>query len=714
MSIRMAIVLSAILTLTAGSSSPASAESDCASSAAQMAEIPRHVVQQTWNSGVLDSRNARSTVMAASDWITVANAPWLQLQFTNTSLGRNSHIVLTSMQDGATQRLDATQLARTNGRSAFFNGDSVQVEVVLAPGDAAVSVNVGSVVAGLRANAGPGRQGAPVPMSICGVDNRIASTEPRVARIDPIGCTAWTIQNGLILTAGHCLAGGSSNQVISFNPPASLPDGTVQFPGPEDQYTIDQSSFDFVNGGVGNDWGVFEVFNNAQTGAQPIDRQGAFNIRQDRSPSTIRITGFGVDSGTTNQTNQTHAGSNTGSTGTTMRYNADTTGGNSGSPVIDEATGESVGIHSHGGCTSGGGNNSGTSFFNSALWNAVNTTPPPPPPPLNCPAGAINFSNFGLTSYSNQNASNGTNVENGGDSLRLTGNTWVRSTQSFTVTPNTVIDFEFASSDQGEIHAIGFDNNDSLNDAPRHFQFWGTQNWTGTGKIDLTPKYSGGGAFQSYSVPVGASYTGTMNLVFTNDDDASASAEAVFACVVVREASNGGGGCDVTQDFESGNGGWTTSGSCTTGTFVVGTPDEVVNGGVTTQVNGASSGSQALFTQPNTGGAGSDDVDGGECIATSPVYNVTADSTITLDYFHGQRDAGDDSNDGFALEMSINGRAYTTLVSLGDVTSNAAWTSISANASAGDTVRLRVRASDAASAGDLIEAGVDNIEICAN
>jgi hypothetical protein len=54
-----------------------------------------------------------------------------------------------------------------------------------------------------------------------------------------------------------------------------------------------------------------------------------------------------------------------------MRYVTDTQGGNSGSPVIDGLTGNAVGVHTHGGCTSSGGNNNGTSTFNSAFWAAV-------------------------------------------------------------------------------------------------------------------------------------------------------------------------------------------------------------------------------------------------------------------------------------------------------------------------------------------------------
>ncbi len=133
--------------------------------------------------------------------------------------------------------------------------------------------------------------------------------------------------------------------------------------------------------GVGNDWGTFEVFPNSITGLMPKDAQGAFwPLVQDLGPDSIRITGYGVDDtppGTTggrnsdNQTQQTHVGPNAGSSGTTMRYVTDTEGGNSGSPVIDGATGNAVGVHTHGGCTSSGGNNNGTSTFNSAFWIAV-------------------------------------------------------------------------------------------------------------------------------------------------------------------------------------------------------------------------------------------------------------------------------------------------------------------------------------------------------
>ena len=171
--------------------------------------------------------------------------------------------------------------------------------------------------------------------------------------------------------------------------------------------------------------------------------------------------------------------------------------------------------------------------------------------------------------------------------------------------------------------------------------------------------------------------------------------------------------CDVEEGFESGAGGWTNdpASTCTTGDYVVGTPTQQVNGGVTTQVGGASVGSGALFTATNTS-AGVNDVDGGNCIANSPSYTASAPSTLSVDYFHGQRDAGDDAGDLFLLEYSTDGGvSWNTLASNGDATSNAAWTTATASVPAG-SVQLRVQCADATADGDLVECGVDEVSIC--
>ncbi len=171
-----------------------------------------------------------------------------------------------------------------------------------------------------------------------------------------------------------------------------------------------------------------------------------------------------------------------------------------------------------------------------------------------------------------------------------------------------------------------------------------------------------------------------------------------------------GDACTLSTDFESGAGGWTgDTGDCTAGDFVAGEPDAT-----TWQAGGGNPGS-AFYTAPNHRGLGQDDVDGGTCEALSPVVDCAgqAAAEVTIDYFHGQRDGNDDAGDGFAIEVLSDGAVIDTLVAIGDVTTSPAWTTVSTTIYNPGDVRLRVRASDAASSGDVVEGGIDNARICA-
>jgi subtilisin family serine protease len=343
--------------------------------------------------------------------------------------------------------------------------------------------------------------------------------------------------------------------------------------------------------------------------------------------------------------------------------------------------------------------------------------PPPPPPAPDCAADALDLGAFSYTGAAGQNVANNYSVVDGGDQIRLQDNTWIRTTSTFSVTSGTTLEFYFRSGAQGEIHAIGFDENDTLNDDPRYFQFWGSQNWTGTGRIDLSPTYSGNGDWQLYSVDVGANYSGTMSLAFANDNDAGSGNESEFRCVRVVDDTPPPpppGGCSVDEDFESGADGWfiDSASTCATGTYVLGNPTEQVNSGVVTQVGGSNSGSASIFTASNTS-PGDADVDRGNCVLGSPVWPVESTSTLSVAWFHGQRDSGDDNGDFFSVEYSINGGStWSTLVSNGDTRSQAAWSSASASVPGGSDVALRVQCADGSAAGDLIECGIDDVQIC--
>lgn len=297
--------------------------------------------------------------------IELHNIPWLRLHFSDLNLGNESYLIIRSLFDDQWQKLDAVSIKQWYNYSAYFNGDVVEIKLFLSQTDRNVFIKIDEVVVGEWSDGNNTE-------SQCGpTDDRISSNQPATARLLSIGCTAWIIPNGKFGTAGHCLD-GSGADVVEFNVPPSLPNGTLQHPGPQDQYSVNVATKIFSNSGIGNDWGVFEVYPNSVTGLMPKQAQNAYwPLVQDLGPDSIRITGYGVDVGTANQTQQTHIGPNAGSSGTTMRYVTDTEGGNSGSPVIDGLTNVAVGVHTHGGCSSSGGNNNGTSLFNSAFWAAV-------------------------------------------------------------------------------------------------------------------------------------------------------------------------------------------------------------------------------------------------------------------------------------------------------------------------------------------------------
>lgn len=217
-----------------------------------------------------------------------------------------------------------------------------------------------------------------------------------------------------------------------------------------------------------------------------------------------------------------------------------------------------------------------------------------------------------------------------------------------------------------------------------------------------------GASFQNSTLSLGT-HTITASVTDANTNTAMAviTIQVEPACVALLYSAS----------YEIDNDGWVEGAStCTTGNFIRGTPDEASDG-IITQPAGAATGSFAWFTQNNAGGAGVEDVDGGTCETLSPAVTVGAGSQVSafVDYFHGQRDSGDDPEDGFSIELidANSNNLLATLVSIGDVANAAVWNGVWAQQEAAPaTVRLRVRATDGAAGGDLIEGGIDNVRIC--
>jgi V8-like Glu-specific endopeptidase len=211
------------------------------------------------------------------------------------------------------------------------------------------------------------------PRTICGIsDDREFSQELQVGRLiesmtTKYGiCTTTMISKTCGVTAGHC---NSTYGFVEFNTPVSTSKGEAIRSIAEDIYKIDKSLTKYVVNSK-SDWGVVKVMPNEVTGLTAGEKQGFYPINftdKPRKGDVVRITGYGVDRlrNERNLAQKTHSGDIRLVTKGNLEYSVDTTGGNSGSAVINEDTGEIIGVHTNGGCYSSSDSsaNSGTIIY---------------------------------------------------------------------------------------------------------------------------------------------------------------------------------------------------------------------------------------------------------------------------------------------------------------------------------------------------------------
>lgn len=331
-----------------------------ASAAAQVAPIYTEVRKLTLDSGYVDNSSSGEQVVF-SKVLEAEKVDWIRLYFKDCNLPQGSRIRLTSLEDKAVQYHDGRSLRDYGDSSCYFNGGLIRVELLAGPGTKASRVQV------VHVEVGPTVQ-VQAPNSICGTtDDRVFSTDPRVGRLSN-GCTGWLINKRVAVTAGHCQS-SSGSTIVSFNVPKSTSNGTYVQSHPNDQYPNDTSSIRRISGGIGNDYAVMLLNRNSNTKLYPGEAQKQW-FRLGEVPSSptnqnIRITGYGTTTprDERNGAQKTHVGPMYSISSTALRYRTDTTGGNSGSPIIHENTGRAIGVHTHGGCRSSGSTsyNSGTS-----------------------------------------------------------------------------------------------------------------------------------------------------------------------------------------------------------------------------------------------------------------------------------------------------------------------------------------------------------------
>lgn len=345
---------------------------------AEIEQVAQSLVAPTDSGWIALQTNTPQIVFTAE--VSAPGAAWMRLAFDVLELpemiegGTCAELVLTSLADGAVQVLNRKTAREWNNTSAYFNGDLVRVEIIASYSTSPARVRIANIWT----------EATGVPRNTCGpTDDRTASQDIRVGRALPIGCTAWLITdaNRCLLSAGHCAASDGTNlQVIQFNVPLSTSNGTMNHPPPEFQFAVDRSSLQTQQGGtaIGNDWAYFGCFQNATTGLTPFETQGAaFDLSP--TPPTgdgrlIRKTGFGTVtspvSPTLNLAQKTLSGPLTVVNNTTVQYPIDSSGGDSGSPVFQEADQKAIAIHTNGGCPSSGVN-SGCSIHHADLQIAL-------------------------------------------------------------------------------------------------------------------------------------------------------------------------------------------------------------------------------------------------------------------------------------------------------------------------------------------------------
>jgi len=352
---------------------------------AQRAPIPHEFKPYSLDSGAVTHLDERAESVVFEQIVDGGNVDWTRIVFGETVLQGESYLRLTSLYDGAVQHLTTTELEQWSQTSAFFNGSQIRVELVAAPGTWKNRVSIDQVMVSTPVG--------PISESQCGSnDDRVPSSFPERGRLVNIGCTASIItESSCFLTAGHCTT--FAFNTMEFNVPESLANGSIQHPGPEDQFPIDQRLSPWANGGVGNDFATFTVFPSSETGLRPYEAYGVKLDLADSIPpigGDITIVGYGVDGGARNQTQQVHNGPrvNEGAPDA-LEYQADTEGGNSGSAVVRSDTGEVIGVHTHAGCNlDNGQGNQGTSILKASLQDAIAA----------CPAGGATAFNLSAPS----------------------------------------------------------------------------------------------------------------------------------------------------------------------------------------------------------------------------------------------------------------------------------------------------------------------------
>lgn len=156
-------------------------------------------------------------------------------------------------------------------------------------------------------------------------------------------------------------------------------------------------------------------------------------------------------------------------------------------------------------------------------------------PPVNDGAClTVNFEKYPFSSYGGVQDQGDYLIVHSGNTLIVKNSAWKSMALDYTITENTVLEFDFASTREGDIHAIGFDK-DEVPSGTESFQIFGRQDWG----IAEYNNYEGNSVWKKYKIPVGKFYTGKMNRLFfiCDDDFGNPKADSYYKNMKIYEGS---------------------------------------------------------------------------------------------------------------------------------------------------------------------------------
>ena len=144
----------------------------------------------------------------------------------------------------------------------------------------------------------------------------------------------------------------------------------------------------------------------------------------------------------------------------------------------------------------------------------------------------INFVEYPPISYGMNQDQGQITVQQNGNQIYLRDNAWKAIEFSYELTSETILEFDFRSTIEGEVHGIGFDDNLSIS-SQFTFRVHGTQNW-GNGTSN---NYSGNGQWQHFVIPVGEYLLGQASYMFfvADHDNGLRNGNSYFRNIKVHE-----------------------------------------------------------------------------------------------------------------------------------------------------------------------------------